>query len=157
IKQITPKLDVDSRVLFQKYKVNYEMSTSPSDFIDPIFTKNGKMKYIYSYNYLSVPITIRYKLMSKNRITLGVRGGVSLDKFLKQEKEIVYGIDYGSNSKTPNLNLSAVLSFPIEYKINERLGLLFEPQINSMLLDNEKGSAWTSRLYGVGLNLGIIF
>jgi hypothetical protein len=156
IKHISSKLEIDSRMLFQEYNFNYEFSISPPDYNDP-FTRDGKMKYVYSYSYLSIPITIRYKLIDKNKVTLGIRGGISLDKFLNKEKEIVYGVDYGSYTETPKLNLSAIVGFPIDFKINEKLGLLFEPQFNSMVLDNENNSAWVSRLYGIGLNFGIIF
>jgi hypothetical protein len=142
---------IDSRLLFQKYKCNYEVSL-PTEFND-LF---GKNKYIISYSYLSFPITIRYKLIDKNKVALGIRGGISLDKFLKKEIEID-GVEYGSNTETPKLNLSAVLGFPIDLRINEKLGLLFEPQFNSMVLDNDNYDAWTSRLYGIGLNFGVIF
>jgi hypothetical protein len=145
---ISSKLDFDSRMLFQKYKCYYEWSILPTVFDDT--------KYIYSYSYLSLPITIRYKLIDKNKVALGIRGGISLDKFLKKEIEID-GIDYDSNTETPKLNLSAVLGFPIDLRINEKLGLLFEPQFNSMVLDNDNYDAWTSRLYGIGLNFGVIF
>ncbi len=157
VKQISPKLDVDSRILFQKYNFIYEMSVL--NYYDLAFAKEGKMKYIYSYSYLSIPITIRYELLGNNKIALGVRGGISFDKFIKKEKQIDYGADIVSNTDTPDLNLSAVVAFPIEFKINEKLGLLIEPQINSMLLNNEKNNIgdWSSRLYGIGLNLGVIF
>jgi hypothetical protein len=145
------------REVIQKYKFNYELSTSSSDNIDPIFTKDGKMKFLYSYTYISIPISIRYRLLEKNRIEVGIRGGLSFDKFLSEEKEIIYGIDYGSNADFPNINFSAIIGCPIDYKINEKFGLLIEPQFNSMILDNEKSSASTSRLYGLGLNIGLIF
>ncbi len=63
VRQLSTHFDIDGRLLFQKCKVNNEVTAS--EVIDPIFTKNGKMKYIDSYSYLSLPITARYKLMDK--------------------------------------------------------------------------------------------
>jgi hypothetical protein len=91
------------------------------------------------FHYLSVPIGIKLKILTKNRIDIGINSGISFD-YLIHSKSIVY--------KDPNTNVDNVkynnftsemdIGFDCDYLINDRLSVFLRPNFNIFIFPNLK-------------------
>ena len=120
-----------------------------------------KIKFIYNYNYVDIPVKIGFKLFGE-KVKFIVAGGLNTSFFLS-EKTTSVKIENGRKSKTKQnvtsyyhhspVIFSPMLGIATNIQLNEYTSLRIEPvyrfSVTPILKDG------TSKFYSLGINLGI--
>lgn len=128
---------------------------------DDAFPSN--VKFIYSYQYLGIPIKAKFSFGKKNiRFVSGV--GV-LTNFLvnantKIKSSYLSGREENKTESTKSnfkkINIVPAISFGVDYKMCRNIHLMAEPTFRYSLL-NTKDASITENLWNLGLNIGLYY
>jgi hypothetical protein len=133
--------------------------------------------YKSNHYYIDIPFTLNYKIYEGHYFSYYTRLGFMTDFYIAlagfQE------VNYNDGSQKTNykrysykelhedfsvhrFNLSAILAVGMEYDINNRLGIIFEPIFDMNIfpsdkaLDDDPFGFWTVRLYNIGIRFGVL-
>lgn len=141
----------------------YQTKELDLSFETPNETLPTKAKFIYSYQYLGIPIRARFSFGKKNlRFISGI--GVLTNFLVNAKTKIKYGYLSGrEESKTEStksnfkkINIVPAISFGVDYKICSNIHLMAEPTFRYSLL-NTKDAPITENLWNMGLNIGLYY
>ena len=120
-------------------------------------------KFIYSYQYVGIPVKARFSFGKKN-----IRGiaavGVLTNILVKETTKIKYGYLSGreenktasNNSALNKINILPVVSIGMDYKVCSKMHLLAEPTFRYSLL-RLKNAPVSERLWNIGFNIGLYY
>lgn len=118
---------------------------------------NDVIQSFYNFNYLEVPLMVRYEFSNK-KITPYVEAGFS-GGYLLGNKSIlkVNGEEISSNGNevVKDFQLTGDIAFGINYTISETLQLYTQPHFNYHLSNLVKIDNVSEHLYAVGLEFGL--
>ena len=120
-----------------------------------------EVTFVYSYNYLDIPIKANYYLINK-KFKFFLSGGLSNNIFISSTNKST--ISFAPGNSTTNttksstnyslVNIAALAGFGIEQQLNSKLSLRLEPiyrrSITSIINAPIKGY-----LYSAGMNFGL--
>jgi len=121
----------------------------------------SKAKFIYSYQYLGIPLKAKFSFgKSKVRFISGV--GFITNFLVNEKQKIKYEYLSGReetkvesiNSDLNNINIVPVISVGIDYTICSKIHLIAEPTFRYSLL-KLKSAPITENLWNAGLNIGV--
>ncbi len=114
----------------------------------------------YNYHYIDVPLKVNLTFGKKKLQFFGSTGLVA-NIFIKEiDKTVLYlsdGVEehkFESNYDYEPVNLSAMLSAGVSYKLTDRATLRLEPTVRYGLTDIIDKTPITARFYNAGLNVG---
>lgn len=134
----------------------------PEDGSDPVIP--DKTESINHYYFLGVPLKVNFYLLNK-RCNVFLSGGVSTDFFSGSNTKQIHTIDgekqissYSEEGVDFNtINFVGLAGFGIDYRINEKLELRFEPMLRYSFSSLTSYSDLHTYLYSYGLNFAIYF
>lgn len=125
--------------------------------------KPTKVKFIYNDNYLDIPLKVNF-IFGKRKIRFITSAGATTNIFIKATTTGV--IEYADGSHTRKtqsssvdynkLNISPFISTGINWKLNSRNNLRFEPTFRYGVLKIIDAPV-TGYLWNAGLNIGYYF
>ncbi len=126
------------------------------DLKDPMFN-NLDAEIQQSFQYVEVPVLLRYKLIDKN-IDFNIIGGLGAnflignDVYLKyaDNKEVI-----GKTDGVSSVNYNGTLGFGIEYPLMDRIKIRLEPSVKYYLNEINSSSSVESHPYSIGIYTGI--
>ncbi len=185
---ILPRLTISSGIIYSRYSEKYKFESSqtidksypdsttfivtPPDsngqggkdttiyFINSdVETKKYSSTKIDRYTFLSIPITISYSILDKQKFAVSTTLGLKVNLLLN-------GITYIRNAANTALveessgynkiSISYMAAMGMEYKLNTKLSVLVQPAINfNMSSVFSKNSAISQKPYSYGLNVGL--
>lgn len=107
--------------------------------------ENYHLVMTYNYNYFSIPISLRYKLYSLNKIEILPSIGMSLDFLINkkvnntsEDNEIKVASKFDNNNHEFK-KISSAISFGLEfnYSISNKLKFYISPNFKQFILPNE--------------------
>ena len=116
-------------------------------------------KYIQNFEYLEIPLIIRYKFIDK-KIDLHLLGGFSTNLlvsnyvYLKDEKE---KFKIGETTDIRKFNYCGAIGFGIEYDISSKIKLNFEPTLKYYINSINKLKPLDTHPYYFGLFTGVSY
>lgn len=129
----------------------------------PNETSPSTAKFIYSYQYIGIPVKARYSFGKKN-----VRGfaaiGVLTNFLINEQTKIKLGYLNGkeetkteqNNSDLQPISILPVVSVGIDYKICRKMHLVAEPTFRYSL-SKLKIAPISENLWNIGLNVGLYY
>ncbi|MFO7852220.1 MAG: outer membrane beta-barrel protein [Bacteroidota bacterium] len=111
-----------------------------------------------NFEYLEIPLILRYKLIDR-KINFNILGGMSYNFLVGNQTWAVNSegnkVLIGSTEGIDHLLLSSSLGMSMEYELNDRLSLNFEPQVRYYL--NTGGELGSGNPYTFGVFSGMHF
>lgn len=137
-----------------------------------------EISYKSNHYYIDIPLTLNYKIYEGHYFSYYTRLGFMTDFYIALAgfQEVNYNDgsqktnyeyysykklqeDFGGHTR---FNLSAILAVGMEYDINNRFGIIFEPIFDMNIFpsytapeDNPFG-LWTERFYNIGIRFGFL-
>jgi hypothetical protein len=112
-----------------------------------------------TYQYLSVPLSLHYKVLDK-KVSTDLGAGLSADVFMKNTignpQENVAKEEFNRSSKGPyrGLGLSGLLSAKVHYKISSRYSVYLTPSYRTALTSFTNSLTVSSRPNAFGIGTG---
>ncbi len=150
--QLFNKLGLDTRFLYSKFKYLREMD-SYGTYVGNVFQPAS---FYYYYEYISLPLSLRYQLFEKGKIQIGIRCGMSVDKYISHKNDFRWEINE-VKLEIGDYNFSGIISVPVSYALNDKFSLVAEPQFNHVLFHNHHSEKSNPTLMGIGVNIGAAF
>ncbi len=132
--------------------------------VDP---KNSYVKNRYSTSYFGIPLEVRWKIAGEKNNLYFQFGFEGLYKIGLNEKPILYECNEGNGTELEqwpfqsyDVNKFLLLSkigIGYEFRLNEKLNLFFEPNIEYSLTNYFDWELVNSKYFNIGLNTGIVF
>lgn len=148
----TPYVVVDERA----HRVRDISSTKGYfDVSDPIF-QDLKAEIQQNFQYIEVPIIIRYKLIDKV-LDLNFIGGLGANFLIGNNVYLVQGNAremIGETSGVNTINYSGSVGFGIEYPVLNRISIRLEPSLKYYLNAINSNSSYESHPYAFGIYTG---
>ncbi|MBI9055255.1 MAG: outer membrane beta-barrel protein [Bacteroidales bacterium] len=123
---------------------------------DPIF-QNLDAEIQQSFQYIEVPVILRYKLIDKI-VDLNIVGGVGANFLVGNDVLLVYGNTkevIGETKGVNSVSYNGSIGFGIEYPLMKRLNIRLEPSIKYYLNSINTNSSVESHPYSLGIYTGI--
>jgi|GEM_PF-1062030 len=123
---------------------------------DPIF-QDLDAEIQQSFQYIEVPVILRYKLIDKV-VDLNIVGGIGANFLIGNDVLLVYGNNkeiIGETKGVNTVNYSSSLGLGIEYPLMKRLNIRLEPSIKYYLNSINSNSSVESHPYSIGIYTGI--
>ena len=123
----------------------------------------SNVQFIYSYQYLGIPVKARFSFGKKN--LRGIAAVGLLTNFLVNEQtKIKYGYTNGreetkteqNNSDLIKINILPVISFGIDYAVCRKMHFVAEPTCRYSIT-KLKSASISEKLWNVGLNIGLYY
>jgi len=131
----------------------------------------------YNHYYIDIPLTLNYKIYEGQYFSYYTRLGFMTDFYIALAH--FQEVNYNDGSQKTNhirysykelqevfderrFNLSAILAVGMEYNINNRFGIIFEPIFDMNIFPSDKAleddpiGFWEVRLYNIGIRLGFL-
>lgn len=148
----TPYVVVDERA----HRVRDISSTKGYfDVSDPIF-QDLKAEIQQNFQYIEVPVIIRYKLIDKV-LDLNFIGGLGANFLVGNNVYLVQGNAremIGETSGVNTINYSGSVGFGIEYPLLNRISIRLEPSLKYYLNPINTSSSYESHPYAFGIYTG---
>jgi hypothetical protein len=141
----------------------YKTKSLDLSFEIPDDASPSKVKFIYSYQYLGIPIKAKYFFGKKNiRFVSGV--GVLTNFLVNAKTKIKSSYLSGreenktelTKSNFKKINILPLISFGVDYKMCRNIHLMAEPTFRYSLI-NTKSAPITENLWNMGVNIGIYY
>jgi len=133
--------------------------------------------YKSNHYYIDIPLTLNYKIYEGQYFSYYTRLGFMTDFYIALAH--FQEVNYNDGSQKTNhirysykelqevfderrFNLSAILAVGMEYNINNRFGIIFEPIFDMNIFPSDKAleddpfGFWEVRLYNIGIRLGFL-
>jgi hypothetical protein len=168
--------EIESGIFISQRGYGYQDKIDVPDSIanfeyDPGFLYPEEFKIRNIGNFLDIPVEIRRDILGRNRITLYVKGGISLNILLNQKRFThVYYIDdtetnYLYNIKFQELkdhkyrflNLSTLISGGSNISVYKNIGIQIEAIVNYSILPVSKDGDVSARFFEAGIKTGISY
>jgi len=120
-------------------------------------TMTGELKQ--HFNYLEIPMVIKYKLIDKD-IDISLLGGISANILVGNEVMLLVGGDklhFGETGNIKNLNYSSSVGLGFDYAIINNLNLSVDPVFKYYLTSINEGSSLDYHPYSMGVYTGITY
>jgi len=146
-------------VFVDQTNARVDVASSNKLFFDsnnPNFYNIGA-KIIQSYNYIEIPLLLRYKLIDKD-IDFNILGGLCTNMLVGNNVFLQYDGKKERIGETANLqkiNYSSTMGFGIEYSIFNNIRVKLEPTINYYLNSISNNSSIDSHPYSIAVFSGI--
>jgi len=121
-----------------------------------------KSKFIYSYQYIGLPAEAEF-IFGKSKIRFLSSLGVMTNFLLKVKQVNILEYSDGKTNKNSQsitdfnkIDISPMISFGIDYKINQKTHLIAEPTFRYGVIKT-KDAPITENLWNVGLNIGFYY
>ncbi|HKC35345.1 MAG TPA: outer membrane beta-barrel protein [Chitinophagaceae bacterium] len=121
-----------------------------------------KSKFIYSYQYIGFPAEAAF-IFGKNKIRFLTSVGFMTNFLLKVKQTNILEYSDGRTDKNnqsitgfKKIDISPMISFGIEYKINEKTKVIAAPTFRYGVLKT-KDAPITENLWNAGLNIGFYY
>jgi len=145
----------------EKTKTYPLLFINPNSPQEPTVTQD--VSFVYSYNYLDIPIKANFFLINK-KFKLFLSGGISNNLLLFSTSKSTITFSPGNSStstvitstKYSTVNMAVLAGFGIEHHLNSRCSLRLEP-IYRRSLRSIIDAPIESYLYSVGMNFGLYF
>lgn len=107
--------------------------------------ENYHLEMTYTYNYLSLPISLKYQLFEFKNISISPSIGLSFDFLLNKKVDntseqtvlpVVSKLD-NSNHEFPKIGGAVTTGFEFNYYLSDKLGLYISPHLKQYILPNE--------------------
>jgi Outer membrane protein beta-barrel domain len=138
----------------------YQTKDIEFTFPDPDPAVPEKVKTIYNYHYLAIPLRSNF-IFGENKIRFIASVGVEVEFLINESQtSILYfpnnttRIIESIGSEYRKVNLSPFLSLGADYKINDKMNLRLQPIFRYGVLKTSD-TPLTDLLYSVGLNIGL--
>lgn len=159
------KTSLDTRFLFRHVTSNLMIPFTGwnSSFLPEygigynFYLENDFMEYDLSYSFLTFPVTLSHKIIDQKKFNFSVRGGLALSTLLNDNTKTISGILNPFENEYQRNNISGVFGIPLHLSVHENLNLMIEPQFSYMLNDFISIDQYDYRLYGMGLNVGLVY
>jgi hypothetical protein len=137
---------------------NYDVTFSQPDPLAPV-----KVKYIYSYQYIGIPLRAK-RSFGKGNTHFLLSAGFMTNFLLKARQTYIYGYADGrttenslSTARSYNkIDISPMISAGIDCAINDKIRLAAEPTFRYGIIST-KNASLTEHLWSIGLNVGIYY
>lgn len=135
---------------------NLSGSKVTADLSDPIFN-NLNAEIQQNFQYVEVPVLMRYKLIDKS-IDINLVGGFGANFLVGNDVILKYGSNkelIGETDGVNTINYNGTLGFGIEYPLMDKINIRLEPSIKYYLNEINSGSSVESHPYSIGIYTGI--
>lgn len=137
---------------------NQELSFGSPDETLPI-----KAQFIYSYQYVGIPLKAKY-IFGKNNLHFISSVGFMTNFLVNEKAKIKYEYKNGreetktesNNSDINKINILPVISVGVDYKLCKKMHLVVEPTYRYSLL-KLKNAPISENLWNMGLNVGLYY
>ncbi len=123
----------------------------------------SKGRSAYSFHYISFPLKTNFTI-GKGKVRFFTSAGVTVDVLVHSTSTIFLTQTNGTKEHHSStirglspLNISAIVSAGIDYKINDRMNLRIEPTFRHNTLKLLKTTTIKSYLWNAGLNISYYF
>ena len=143
--------------------IQYSNKGYRTKFLDLVFEQPDpslpeKVKMIYSYHYIDIPVKVNFTI-GKKKVRFFTSVGVTTNIFIEETQigVLVYSDrterkTSSTNTDYNNVNISPTISVGIDYKINNRMNLRVEPTFRYGVL-KITDTPVRDYLYSGGLNI----
>jgi hypothetical protein len=120
---------------------------------------NSEVAVYNSYQYLSVPLALQFKLLDK-KVSSSIGAGLAADMFLQNtlgnEAANVSPTSFTSAAGTiyRNVGLSGLMNARVQYSVTSRYGVYVEPSYRMAISSYTRTSTIISRPYAFGVGMG---
>ena len=126
-------------------------------------TNTIEVTFVYSYNYLDIPIKANYYLINQ-KFKLFLSGGISSNLFLSSTSKSTISFAPGNSStntsksstKYSSVNFALLAGFGIEHQLNSRFSLRLEPIYRRSIIPIIDAPI-RGYLYSAGMNFGFYY
>lgn len=135
---------------------NLSSSKAVADVSDPIYNKLDA-EIQQNFQYVEVPVLMRYKLIDKN-IDVNIVGGFGANFLVGNDVVLKYGSNkeiIGQTDGVNSINYNGTLGFGIEYPLMDKINIRLEPSIKYYLNEINSSSNVESHPYSIGIYTGI--
>lgn len=136
--------------------INNSDNKATVDLSDPIFN-NLSAEIQQNFQYVEVPVLMRYKLIDKN-VDINLVGGFGANFLVGNDVILKYGSNkeiIGQTNGVNTINYNGTLGFGIEYPLMDKLNIRLEPSIKYYLNEINSSSSVESHPYSIGIYTGI--
>ncbi|HAF31294.1 MAG TPA: hypothetical protein DCG75_19830 [Bacteroidales bacterium] len=136
--------------------INNSDNKATVDLSDPIFN-NLSAEIQQNFQYVEVPVLMRYKLIDKN-VDINLVGGFGANFLVGNDVILKYGSNkeiVGQTNGVNSINYNGTLGFGIEYPLMDKLNIRLEPSIKYYLNEINSSSSVESHPYSIGIYTGI--
>jgi hypothetical protein len=136
--------------------INNSDNKATVDLSDPIFN-NLDAEIQQNFQYVEVPVLMRYKLIDKN-VDINLVGGFGANFLVGNDVILKYGSNkevIGRTNGVNTINYNGTLGFGIEYPLMDKLNIRLEPSIKYYLNEINSSSSVESHPYSIGIYTGI--
>ncbi len=136
--------------------INNSSSKATVDLSDPIFN-NLDAEIQQNFQYVEVPVLMRYKLIDKN-VDINIVGGFGANFLVGNDVIVKYGSNkevIGETNGVSTINYNGTFGFGIEYPLMDKINIRLEPSIKYYLNEINSGSSVESHPYSIGIYTGI--
>ena len=121
----------------------------------------------YSYTYLNIPLSLGYKVLQKDRLTVGVETGIRFSWLMNSNHDVV-AFSYPESThvrtydQTPgrvNMNLSWQIAGRLDYRILRSMSVSVKPVFTKYLnsIYDTRSGYRNTKPYSMGIQVGIYY
>ncbi|MCF8302195.1 MAG: PorT family protein [Bacteroidales bacterium] len=145
----------------EKYKQSSFVIMEPDSLLEDLH----RVEIIHHYYFIEIPANIQYNLLTGNKLSLYVKGGLSFNFFVNHNQSITYFYKDGSEEEFSNdpdnkgfstLSFGAIAAIGVRYQLTPQFELMAEPIFKHHFTSISETDL-KQYPYSIGVNVGVAY